>query len=473
MAEDGILYILKFNPPFHHAKYYVGWCYPGGLYRRLQAHRTGQGAHITRAAVEAGRKLELIWDCPGTRDDERWIKNQKNTPDFVERLRRQGLLNTQKDKDSTKTTAARNRQNQHKNHEREEEMAIDTSGIDLVALIGQTVPLKRSGQEYHGPCPFCGQGKDRLFVRPAAGRWACRHCGAKGDAVNWVMQLRDMKFPEACKELGISLDSNQPKPRTPRQPLTRKTEQPNVTTPSKERESAARDNPAWRQAAIEFTKGATEWLHLKSPDALAYLYGRGFTEETLMRAWIGYNPKSRHQEWGGVKVWLPAGIVIPWFDWTMPSGIMRVNIRQAEPAGGPKYLQAAGGANWLYNGSALTAETTAILLEGEFDALTIKQALPSPTYTGVATGSASGARLIRWIAKLARCKQVLIPADNDSAGNEFAARWRMLLPENSRIVAVPQGKDVNAFYQELVTQRANNAGHQHANMMIRAWIESV
>lgn len=352
-------------------------------------------------------------------------------------------------------------------------MAIDTSGIDLLALIGQTVQLKRSGQEYHGACPFCGQGKDRLFVRPAAGRWACRHCGAKGDAVNWLMQLRDMSFVEACRELGISLDSNLPKPRTRRQPLTRESQQANTTTPSKERATHAVDNIEWRKAATAFCKGASEWLHLKSPDALAYLYGRGFTEETLMRAWIGYNPKSRHQEWGGVKVWLPAGIVIPWLDWSKEFGVMRVNIRQAEPNGGPKYLQAAGGANWLYNGNALTAETTAVLLEGEFDALTIRQALPSPTYTGVATGSTSGARLVRWVAKLALCKQVLIPVDNDQAGHEFGAKWRMLLPENSRTVAVPEGKDVNAFYG-MVTKRASNTDpHAYANMMTRAWIESV
>lgn len=471
--EHGLLYILKFDPPFHHAKYYVGWCYPNGLYRRLQAHRTGKGAHITRAAVQQGHRLELIWDHPGTRDDERRIKNQKSTPKFVERLRARGMLNSQKM--STRPDAHKKRSDQelYYTDESEEIMAIDTSGIDLLALIGQTVPLKRSGQEYHGPCPFCGQGKDRLFVRPEAGRWACRHCGAKGDAVNWLMQLREMSFVEACKELGLALDKSQPKTRTPRQPLKRASQPVNTTTPSKERATLATLDPEWKKAAIEFCKGANEWLFLKSPRVMDYLKSRGFTEDTLLSAWIGYNPKSRKKMWGKTEVWLPAGIVIPWAHWTSAGGITRVNIRQDDPGEGPKYIQAAGGANWLYNGDALRPDSTAVLLEGEFDALTIRQALARFGYIGVATGSATGARLTRWIAKLALCKQVLIPCDNDDAGHQAAAAWRMLLPENSRIIPVPQGKDVNEFYQIMCRLLTASPAQADPDAALKVWIEGV
>lgn len=471
MAEDGIIYILKFVPAFHHAKFYVGWCYPRGLYNRLKAHRTGQGAHITRAAVEQGHRLELVWDHPGTRDDERRIKKQKNTPDFVERLRQRGMLNSQKYRGSTKSPAeSRHREQYYDHSESEDDMSIDQSSINIVQLVGQTVPLKRSGQQHQGACPECG-GKDRLFVIEKTGRWACRQCGIKGDAVNWVMRRDRSSFVEACDTLGISLAALPHTSRTPRQPLTRRNQPDNIITPSKERESSAKVDPAWKKAAIEFCKGAHEWLFLKSPEVMAYLKGRGFTENTLMSAWIGYNPKSRKQMWGKAEVWLPKGIVIPWAHWTSAGAITRVNFRQDDPGEGPKYIQAAGGANWLYNGDALTPSSTAVLLEGEFDALTIRQALPTPRFVGVATGSATGARLTRWIAKLALCKRVLIPADNDGAGNAAAAAWRMLLPENSRIIKVPYGKDVNEFYQALCTWPDQTGEHVDPDAELKAWIE--
>ena len=61
---------------------------------------------------------------------------------------------------------------------------MDTSSVDLLALIGQDVPLKRqsnhAGGEYHGPCPFCGgfdkPDADRFVVWPRRNRYWCRKC---------------------------------------------------------------------------------------------------------------------------------------------------------------------------------------------------------------------------------------------------------------------------------------------------------
>lgn len=92
-AAPGIVYILRFkqpigNPDKKHgmAQYYVGWAAgPKALKRRLQAHRLGYGARITRAFAQQGIPFELIVCFPGTLDDERWVKNYKNTRQFVER----------------------------------------------------------------------------------------------------------------------------------------------------------------------------------------------------------------------------------------------------------------------------------------------------------------------------------------------------------------------------------------------------
>ena len=44
---------------------------------------------------------------------------------------------------------------------------MDTSGVDLLSVIGSATTLKKvaatDGGEYAGPCPFCG-GDDRFRV---------------------------------------------------------------------------------------------------------------------------------------------------------------------------------------------------------------------------------------------------------------------------------------------------------------------
>lgn len=78
--------------------------------------------------------------------------------------------------------------------------------VDLLALIGADVPLKRvattSGGEYAGPCPFCG-GEDRFRVWPEEGRYWCRGCDEKGDAPGYLMRRDGLSYPEALRRLGI------------------------------------------------------------------------------------------------------------------------------------------------------------------------------------------------------------------------------------------------------------------------------
>ena len=104
-------------------------------------------------------------------------------------------------------------------------------------------------------------------------------------------------------------------------------------------------------------------------------------------------------------MWLPRGVVIPWL---IDGSLWRVNIRR--PAGEPKYIGPVGSANGLYHADGLVAGTPAMLLEGELDALTIKQHA-GDLVVPVATGSTGGARRTRWIARLALCSLVLVAFD--------------------------------------------------------------
>lgn len=89
-----MVYIIQFDRPLgnerHQARYYVGWCRENTLEARLNHHRRGTGAAITRAAAERGIGFEVVLTIPGAdRTFERKIKNQKNTARFIERWARQ------------------------------------------------------------------------------------------------------------------------------------------------------------------------------------------------------------------------------------------------------------------------------------------------------------------------------------------------------------------------------------------------
>lgn len=79
-----MIYIIKFEPSFHHAQYYLG--FSDNVQKRFADHCAGNGATITREALKQGHTLRLVAIMAGDRTEERRLKNQKNTPRLVKRL---------------------------------------------------------------------------------------------------------------------------------------------------------------------------------------------------------------------------------------------------------------------------------------------------------------------------------------------------------------------------------------------------
>lgn len=84
-----MVYILRIEPPLSHAQFYLGYCEDSGLAQRLQRHKAGSGATLTRAAIQAGRQLKLVATLAhADRSVERALKNRKNTPRLVQSIYR-------------------------------------------------------------------------------------------------------------------------------------------------------------------------------------------------------------------------------------------------------------------------------------------------------------------------------------------------------------------------------------------------
>jgi len=334
---------------------------------------------------------------------------------------------------------------------------INLSGIDLLALVAQNTSLKRmastNGGEWAGPCPFCG-GRDRFRVWPehpgGKGRWWCRVCGKWGDAIDYVMTQHGLSFPEAVTYLRL-------KEHVPR-PVLRQHIRLRPPSP------AAAPDQAWQVRAAQFAKECQNVLWGSSGrELLGYLHQRGLNDGTIRAAGLGANLADRYDGWHtwGLDadnstrgIWLPRGVVIPWL---VGGGMRCVYIRRLK--GDPKYCAVKGSRNALYNFDALAPGQPAVLVEGVFDALSIRQAARD-LVTPLAC-STHGARQARWLARLACCPLVLLAFDADASGDEAASYWLGILSNAKRWR--PYWDDINAMAQSGADIRGwVEAGLRHA-----------
>ena len=77
------------------------------------------------------------------------------------------------------------------------------------------VKLKRAGAVlYKACCPFHDEKDGSFFVSMKTNRWHCYGCDRSGNAIDFLMELRGLSFPEAVKLLagqyGILIEERQP-----------------------------------------------------------------------------------------------------------------------------------------------------------------------------------------------------------------------------------------------------------------------
>lgn len=302
----------------------------------------------------------------------------------------------------------------------------------------------RSGQ-YNGPCILdCGGlGNDRLRVQPNYGDYgwfACSVCGIKGTGIDYLMVKRGWSKHEALKYVGWKpRDGSTPKFIIPRNILAGEVN-PTHEAPCQE----------WQTSAKAFVKYCMDILWSEQGhQALDYLRGRGFMDETIKTAQLGYNPTKLRQsadKWGlKQNSSLAPGIVIPWI---LGENLWRITIRDETVPTGVKegrYKQVAGGSNGLYFGYTLGYDRPVILVEGEFDALSIAQECGHHV-SPVATGTTEGSHTARWIVALAVKDMVLVAFDAEEKGDKAADWWLKRLENAHRLR--PWWEDANQMLRD-------------------------
>jgi DNA primase len=150
------------------------------------------------------------------------------------------------------------------------------NAIDIVALVGEYLPLRRVGTKYKALCQWHNDHNPSLEINPERQSFKCWSCGVGGDIFDFVMKIEHVDFPEALRMLadraGIKLERSTSTATAVLAPGPSKSELLEVN--------------AWAEEV--FAKALSG-----SKEVLDYLTGRGLTFESAARFRLGNAPNER------------------------------------------------------------------------------------------------------------------------------------------------------------------------------------
>ena len=321
-----------------------------------------------------------------------------------------------------------------------------------------THPEDRGGEVW-AHCPFHQENTPggAFSYDPAGDVAHCCSCGETTDLIGVFNAVtgRDIADPDGFRDFksryapGAANTVPRRDPATPRKPQGPPPWTPKIV-----------DMPCetWRAKATTFVTHAAERLQ-SSPDVLAQLAAWGITPDTARKCKIGWNQQDKYpprSAWGlpkelkpdgkERKIWLPEGLVLPFF---VGGEAVKIKIRRPHPELGPESLRdkkywevSPGGAQGLYFVYGRPEWTVWVIIETERDAAMVWQH-SHPLHVGVmGTGSATARPDATAAAILSRAALILLALDFDQAGAKARGWWEEHFPAARRWPAPPSaGKD--------------------------------
>lgn len=75
--------------------------------------------------------------------------------------------------------------------------------LDIVEVVGEYLPLQKTGKNFKGLCPFHTEDTPSFVVFPETQSWHCfGACSTGGDLLTFIMRQENMEFPEALRFLA-------------------------------------------------------------------------------------------------------------------------------------------------------------------------------------------------------------------------------------------------------------------------------
>ncbi len=144
--------------------------------------------------------------------------------------------------------------------------------LNIVEFIGGYVRLEKAGAHHKACCPFHQERTPSFMVNEEKNMWHCFGCGKGGDVFAFVMEMEGLEFREALKMLA---------------------ERAGVELPQYKGETK---NKEVKDRAYDLLELATKFYEKQLWDGagkekiLAYLKGRGLSDESIRSFRLGYVP---------------------------------------------------------------------------------------------------------------------------------------------------------------------------------------
>lgn len=328
---------------------------------------------------------------------------------------------------------------------------------DIVDVISEFVPLKKTGKNYMGVCPFHGDKGPSLSVSQEKQLFHCFGCGASGNTVGFIMKIRNLEYIDAIRYLadraGIKIVEEESNPK-------------------------ARELSILRNKVYEINIQAARYFYYnlsRNKTALEYFKNRGVTIETIKRFGLGYSGNNLIQylksKGFSEKLIFTAGLSLKekngnnnYYERFRRRVMFPVIDAKGKVIGfggrvldnsKPKYLNSPE-TPVFYKGTNLYGLNSVlkhglpeylIIVEGYMDCIALHQ---HGIYNAVAS---LGTSLTTEQSKLIRryCKDVYICYDADAAGQTATLRGLGILAQsgcNVKVILIPRGKDPDEFLKE-------------------------
>ncbi len=335
--------------------------------------------------------------------------------------------------------------------------------IDIVEVVGESVPLTKAGRTFRALCPFHSEKHPSFYVYPDRQSWHCfGACSTGGDVFSFIIKKQGVDFGEALRLLAGRAG---------------------ITIPSRREAEAGKDE---RERLYQVNAAAAQYFHnllLNSPNAekaRKYLASRGLSLKSSTEFQLGFSLNS----WEALKQYLiekgyseqelvTAGLIImgeaggthdrfrnklmfPIYD--IRGRITGFGARVLDDSL-PKYLNSPqtpvfDKSSSLYGinlaQAVIRQQDLVVIVEGYMDVITAHQNGFNNVVASM--GIAVTEKQVSALKKLTR--NMALALDADSAGEEATLRcvsYENTIGDEVKVIVLPSGRDPDDVIKEDAT----------------------
>ena len=336
------------------------------------------------------------------------------------------------------------------------------SHVDIVQVVQERVPLRRSGVTWKGLCPFHGEKTPSFHVNGEKGFFHCFGCGVGGDVFKFLELHDKVGFADAVKQLAQRFG---------------------MTLPELEQNDEQRASAAERETLLKIHESAAAWFRqqLATPAASrarGVIESRGVTDATSEKLNFGFAPPGRDQlkralldQGYSQALLVRAGLLVQRDDGTVidrfrnrlmipicrdTGAVIAFGGRALEADQQPKYLNSPetpiySKSRTLYGLNLAKASIRqggfAVMVEGYFDFAQVFQAGVQAVVASC--GTALTPQQAQYLGRFA--KKVVLSFDPDAAGQGATVKSCEMLVEEGfevNVATLPAGQDPDTFIQK-------------------------